>query len=92
MAANANYQVTDTTSEEMILSVLMNGKRQEVDYVFEQIKPQDFYWEGHRQLFNLFLGMYAKGEDLSLVNALKSYRSQIEQIKTKSSIVEINSL
>lgn len=92
MAADAYYQVADTASEEMILSILMNGKRQEVDYIFEQIKPQDFYWEGHRQLFNLFLGMYAKSEELSLISALKLYRSQIEQIKTKSSIVEINSL
>lgn len=92
MEANKNYQVSDAASEEMILSILMNGKRQEVDYVFEQVKPQDFYWEGHRQLFNLFLGMYAKGEELSLVSALKLYRSQIEQIKTRSSIVDINSL
>lgn len=92
METNKNYQVSDDASEEMILSILMNGKRQEVDYVFEQVKPQDFYWEGHRQLFNLFLGMYAKGEELSLVSALKLYRSQIEQIKTRSNIVDINAL
>jgi hypothetical protein len=36
MEANKNYQVSDAASEEMILSILMNGKRQEVDYVFEQ--------------------------------------------------------
>ncbi|WP_028130262.1 DnaB-like helicase C-terminal domain-containing protein [Selenomonas sp. AE3005] len=92
METKKSYSVSDTESEEMILSVLMNGKKHEVDYIFEQIKPQDFYWEGHRQLFNLFLGMYAKGEELSLISALKLYRSQIEQIQTKSSIVEINSL
>lgn len=88
----AGISLSDAASEEMVISALLNAKRQEIDYIFDEIKAQDFYYEGYQQLFALLQGIYSQRQDLSLVSIMKLYSSQIEQIQLRRSIIEINML
>ena len=92
MGAAKAYSVSDRESEEKILSALMGGNRGEIETIFESVRESDFYYEGNRQLFRLFLGMYERGESVSLSNALTLYKSQMEDIKTPTSFVTISTL
>ena len=88
----AGIVLSDAASEEMVISALLNAKRQEIDYIFDELKAHDFYFEGYQQLFTLLQGIYAQQQDLSLVSIMKLYSSQIEQIQLRRSIIEINML
>ena len=88
----AGISLSDAASEEMVISALLNAKRQEIDYIFDELKAHDFYFEGYQQLFALLQGIYSQRQDLSLVSIMKLYSSQIEQIQLRRSIIEINML
>jgi len=88
----AGISLSDAASEEMVISALLNAKRQEIDYVFDALKAHDFYYECYQQVFALLQGIYAQQRDLSLVSVMKLYGSQLEQIKLRRPIIEINML
>ena len=83
---------SDSESEEKVLSILMNGKQNEIEAVFDSVKETDFYYDGHRQLYRLFRAMYEAGECVSLNSALALHRQEIEGIQTKHSFIEISTL
>lgn len=89
--ANAN-SLSDCASEEMIISALLNAKTEDIEYIFDALKAGDFYYEGNRSLYSLLLGIYANERKLSLVSIMKLYAKQIEQIKTRKSLIEMNML
>lgn len=88
----AGIVLSDAASEEMVISALLNAKRQEIDYIFDELKAHDFYFEGYQQLFALLQGIYVQQQDLSLVSVMKLYSSQLEQIQLRRPIIEINML
>lgn len=83
---------SDAASEEMVISALLNAKREDIDYIFGELKTHDFYFEGYQRLFTLLQGIYAQQQDLSLVSVMKLYSSQLEQIQLRRPIIEINML
>lgn len=92
MERHAVCITSDKESEEMLLSILMNGKKQDVEAVFDAVKDADFFYEGHRQLFQLFKAMYEAGESVSLNSALSLHEKQVMAIRTSRSIIEIQGL
>lgn len=83
---------SDAASEEMVISALLNAKREDIDYIFGELKAHDFYFDGYQRLFALLQGIYAQQQDLSLVSVMKLYSSQLEQIQLRRPIIEINML
>lgn len=80
---------TDMNLEEMVLSILLQGKKQEVLTVFDNVKPNDFFFDGNKRLFLLMYEMYTANEPVNMIQLMQMHGLQLKQIKLAHSITEI---
>ena len=57
--------VTDIDAEELVLSAIIDGDKQNIADIMSRVKDDDFFFKGNRKLFSLLRGMYAAGEPIS---------------------------
>lgn len=85
----SNNNTTDMNLEEMVLSILLQGKKQEVLTVFDTVKPNDFFFDGNKRLFLLLYEMYTANEPVNMIQLMQMHGLQLKKINLAHSITEI---
>lgn len=79
--------VTDIDAEELVLSAIINGDKQNIADIMSRVKDDDFFFKGNRKLFSLLRGMYAAGEPISPESITGLHAEDLEACKTRTNIV-----
>lgn len=82
-------KTTDMSLEEMVLAILLQGNKQEVLTVFDNVKPNDFFFDGNKRLFLLLYEMYTNNEPVNMIQLMQMHGLQLKPIKLAHSITEI---
>jgi replicative DNA helicase len=84
-------ELSDKATEENVLALIMNAKKEVVADVFSRITPDDFYFEGYKRLFTFLYGCYMAGEETTIFSLSQKHQAEIEQLgkRCPTSIIEI---
>lgn len=81
-------ETTNLQTEELVLSAIIDGNKENVMQIMDKIKEEDFFFDGNRQLFSLLRGMYAAGETISPDTIIGLHSDIFEKCKTRAGLVE----
>jgi replicative DNA helicase len=86
-------ELSDKATEENVLALIMNAKKDVVSDVFARITPEDFYFDGYRKVFTFLYGCYMAGEETTLFSMAQKHRADFEQLSKMcpTSLIEIGS-
>lgn len=74
-------ELADRVVEEQVLALIMNAKEKEVVAdIFSRISIDDFYYDGHKQLYLLLYNCYLSGEETSVFALVNTHRAEFERI------------
>ena len=84
-------ELSDKATEENVLALIMNAKKDIVSDVFARITPDDFYFDGYRKVFTFLYGCYMAGEETTLFSMTQKHEADFARLSKMcpTSLIEI---
>ena len=73
-------ELSDRNTEENVLALIMNAKKDIVSDIFTKITPDDFYYGGYKQLFIFLYGCYMAGEEVTIFSLMQKHEAEILEL------------
>ena len=79
---------TDIDSEELVLSAVIDGDKQNVISVMEHLTEDDFTGN-NQKMFGILRGMYINQETIDMTSVMKLHQEEVTQFKLRISYMEL---